>query len=42
VDISAARPQIIYKRGGRTDENVVLRYYTVPEKHTAFESDAVT
>jgi hypothetical protein len=41
VDIPTAWPQIIYKHGGRTDEHVVLRYYTVPEKYTAFESNAV-
>jgi len=41
VDIPAARAQVIYKYRGRTDEYVVLRYYSIPEKHSALESDAI-
>jgi hypothetical protein len=37
----AAGPDVVYKHGGRTNENIVLHYYSVPKKHAAFESNAI-
>jgi hypothetical protein len=39
--ISASRPKVVHKNGGRTDENIVFRYQAIPKKHTGFEGDAI-
>ena len=39
--IRAAWAEVVHKRSGRADENIVLRYYTVPKKYSAFESDSI-
>jgi len=36
-----AGPDVVYKHSGRTDENIVFRYHTVPKKYTAFKSDPI-
>jgi hypothetical protein len=41
LGIPTARPEVVYKNSGRTDENIVFHYQTVPEKYAAFESDTI-
>ena len=38
---SAARPQVVHKYGGGTDENTILGHYTIPKIDSGFERDAI-